>query len=110
MAQRSERGLPPAEVELVYQEVGGSHVFTAPGIGGFYYSSTSLETTFEEVAHALGLHVSRLYEVEAEYHLSMSLKEFRKHRKPQAEEDVSDVLLRNFVTAKMASSDHLTLR
>jgi len=104
--QVGKNRLPPTEVELIYQRVGDSHVFTAPSIGGFYYSSTSLDRTFNEAASALGLHISRLYSAAAEYRLSLTLKVFKQHlevRSP-AEDDVSNLLLKNSVIAKMAST------
>jgi hypothetical protein len=98
-------GVAPAEINLVYQQLGQSHVFTAPNIGGFYYSSTSLEKTFNEAAAALSLHVSRLYKVEASYKLGLSFADFK--RKVNAEDsdddsDVPDLLVKNTVIAKIA--------
>jgi hypothetical protein len=98
-------GVAPAEINLVYQQLGQSHVFTAPNIGGFYYSSTSLEKTFSEAAAALSLHVSRLYKVEASYKLGLSLADFK--RKVSAEDsdddsDVPDLLVKNTVIAKIS--------
>jgi hypothetical protein len=106
--KRTVKGLPPAKVELIYQKVGQhSHVFTATSVPGFYYGSTSLERTFNEVARALGVHISRLYNTPATYQLATSLTEFRNRLKTEIKEDdaeyISELLLKNSVIANMAS-------
>jgi hypothetical protein len=91
---------PPAEIELIYQNPNGRHVFTATGIAGFYYSSNSLEKTFNEVAMALGLHISRLYGTVAIYHLDRDLAEFTQLLEtPEEDADVADLLLKSTIIA-----------
>lgn len=91
---------PPAEIELIYQKPDGRHVFTATGISGFYYSSTSLDKTYKEVAVALSLHISRLYGIKANYKLDRELPEFKRLLDCNEDDaDYTDVLLKNVVIA-----------
>ena len=93
-------GVPPKEIELVYRQVGSSHVFTAPSIEGFYYGSASLETTFNEAAEALSMHVSRMFRVEAQYRLGVSFAAFKDHLAAEEDDaDPSELLVKNVVIA-----------
>jgi hypothetical protein len=97
---------PPLEIELLYQQEGASHVFTAPSIGGFYYSSTSLEATFTEAPDALSMHISRLFGAEAAYRFELSLADFKRQLVADNDpDDVSDLVLKNAVIAKMATME-----
>lgn len=105
---------PPTQIELIYQRVGElSHAFMASGVPGFYYSSTSLERTFGEVAFALGLHISRLYSTKAEYKLSVSVEKFKTllevHLKDNEDVDVSCMSTAP-VRPDVSESDCLPLR
>jgi hypothetical protein len=95
-------GAAPPEIELVYERIGNSHVFTAPTVGGFYYGSSSLEKTFNEAAHALSLHISRMYKVDARYSLGSSLSAFEDHLASD-EDDPSELLIKNVVIAKKSA-------
>lgn len=108
IASLSKHGQPPAEIELIYQRAGeASHVFTASGIPGFYYSSSSMETSFNEAADALSAHISALFGVRAAYRLDMSFEDFRQHVDAEFSEDddVSELILKNSVIAKMAGKN-----
>jgi hypothetical protein len=104
--QHTPHGAPPAEIELIYKQIGKSHVFTAPSVGGFYYGSTSLEKTFNEAAKALSMHISRLYKVHTDYHLDSSLSAFKDHLSADDEEDASELLLKNVVIATKSPEMH----
>jgi hypothetical protein len=107
-AQRTKLTAPPAEIELIYQQRGDSHVFIATGFAGFYYSSTMLKTSFDEVAHALGLHISELCGKPASYRLPMTFEEFRDCLKDSNDEDDTDIaelVRRNSIIAQVAPGE-----
>jgi hypothetical protein len=70
---------PPKEVCLLYALVGGTHVFTAEGIRGFHIGSADLKTAFDRSIVALGMHISRLTGVQAQYVLEYDYDEFLEH-------------------------------
>lgn len=107
-AQRTKLSNPPTKIELVYQARGESHVFTATGFAGFYYSSTGLKTSFDEVAMALGMHISALCGKTASYRLAMTFEEFRECLEGSNSEDIdiADLVRRNSITAQVASGEY----
>lgn len=86
--------MPPAEVTLVYREVGKTHVFTAPDFRGFHIGSSVLKTAYEQAVIALGEHISRVYNCPASYRIERSFKEFETLLKKE------DEFASNFVFAK----------
>ena len=68
--------LPPSEVNLIYRNVGRTHVFTAMELPGFHIGSSLLEHAFNKAAEALNEHVSKLYRCEATYQLEFKYDAF----------------------------------
>lgn len=89
---------PPKEIDLVYREVGKTHVFIAPKLRGFHIGSSSLEKAFGLAIEALGQHVTRLTKTPAAYQVDCTFSEFRKHL---SEPDRGDT---SVVTAKRSES------
>lgn len=109
--QRTKLTTPPAEIELIYQRRGDSHVFVATGFAGFYYSSTMLKTSFEEVAHALGLHISALCGKPASYRLPMTFEQFRDCLQDSNDEDgIAELVRRNSIIAQVSSGEFAASR
>jgi hypothetical protein len=94
------RETPPQEVNLIYREVGKTHVFTAAELRGFHIGSESLAFAYENLAQALSEHVSRVFGCEAKYCIEGSFDEFRHHLG-------SENLLGSFVIAKKAEQERL---
>jgi hypothetical protein len=90
---------PPAEVTLVYREVGKTHVFTAPDLRGFHIGSSVLKNAYEQAVIALGQHVSRVFECSVAYRMARSFKEFENLLKKD------DEFSGNFVLAKREMED-----
>lgn len=95
---------PPAEIEINYNTAGnGAHVFTATGVPGFYYRGSTLEDTFNDLAVALSLHISRLFNKPANYRLAMGLEDFKRCIEPSFDEeeaDISELILKNSIIAR----------
>lgn len=68
--------LPPSEVNLIYRNVGKTHVFTAMELPGFHIGSSRLEHAFNKATEALNEHVSKLYKCEATYQLEFDYDAF----------------------------------
>lgn len=68
--------LPPSEVNLIYRNVGRTHVFTAMELPGFHIGSSQLEHAFNKATEALNEHVSKLYRCEATYQLEFKYEAF----------------------------------
>lgn len=69
---------PPAEVNLIYRQVGKTHVFTALELPGFHIGSSRLSHVFNQAMPALNEHVSKLYHCKALYKFApASFDEFR---------------------------------
>jgi hypothetical protein len=66
----------PAEVNLIYRNVGKTHVFTALELPGFHIGSSMLNHVFDHALSALNEHVSKLYLCEATYKLDYSFDGF----------------------------------
>jgi hypothetical protein len=66
----------PSEVNLIYRDVGKTHVFTALELPGFHIGSSQLEHVFTQATAALNEHVSRLCKCEAKYQLDYTFEEF----------------------------------
>ena len=66
----------PAEVNLIYRNVGKTHVFTALELPGFHIGSSMLEHVFQQATDALNEHVSKLCKCEAKYKLDYSYEGF----------------------------------
>lgn len=91
---------PPIEVTLLYRNLGMTHVFIAENFRGFHVGGPSLRDALDTAIHALGMHVSTLYDLPkpVEYRLEGTLDEFE-DRLQDADEPL------NFtVTARMAST------
>ena len=69
----------PNEITLVYREVGGTHVFTAPNFKGLHIGSSDLKNAYSLVPVALSEHVSSVCSQESEYVLSMPFEQFESH-------------------------------
>jgi hypothetical protein len=68
--------LPPSEVNLIYRNVGRTHVFTAMELPGFHIGSSKLDYAFNKAAEALNEHVSKLYKCDATYQLEYDFESF----------------------------------
>lgn len=66
----------PAEVNLIYRNVGKTHVFTALELPGFHIGSSQLAHVFHQATAALNEHVSKLCKCEAKYKLDYSYEGF----------------------------------
>jgi hypothetical protein len=73
----SPQALPPTEVNLIYRNVGKTHVFTALELPGFHIGSSKLEHVFKQATDALNEHVSRLYKCDAKYQIEFTYEAFR---------------------------------
>jgi hypothetical protein len=91
----------PAEVNLIYRNVGRTHVFTALELPGFHIGSSMLEHVFQHATAALNEHVSKLCDCEATYKLDYSYEGFL----AQIESHTGPV-----VTARRASTEEAHLQ
>jgi hypothetical protein len=59
---------PPNHVDLVYRQVGSTHIFSTKAITGLIHvGDDDLETAYDLVIKALNLHVTNVYGVETHY-------------------------------------------
>ena len=95
---KASRANPPAKIPLAYRKVGETHVFTASGFTGFYMGHAELRIAYENVARALGEHVSKVSGRKVDYALEMGYADFAR----TLEGDGGS--LPNFITAKRESA------